>query len=188
MLSSSTVYSSFFIKRRAISTGNLACAGSDRYQVRRRRRVGGCAASKSHVVCPRSRKPTKRLQKLPQPDGWCKQAGYLPCAPGLAPQPTSVGLSGSWPTVFIWQLHLSWVMGFISSAQGFWWAFKLLLRRREELLRARKRGFVVVITGGTGGIGFATVRAMCSRLSQIEARETHTVILTSRSYSKGLVS
>lgn len=79
-------------------------------------------------------------------------------------------------------------MGFFISAKWAWWAFKFVLRRREELERANRRGIVVVVTGGASGLGLATIRAICSRLEQIEAREKHSVILTSTSQPKGLVS
>ncbi|KAL8270338.1 hypothetical protein Esti_005725 [Eimeria stiedai] len=79
-------------------------------------------------------------------------------------------------------------MGVLLAVKGAWWIFKFILRRREEFLKSRKRGIVVVVTGGTSGLGLAIVQAVCMRLAKIETQGKHTVIMTSRSCEKGLLA
>lgn len=76
-------------------------------------------------------------------------------------------------------------MAFLLNANWSWQAAKFLFERHQEMSRVRKQGIVVVVTGATGGLGLATVKALCQRLSQIPSHQSHSVILTSRNDSKG---
>lgn len=79
-------------------------------------------------------------------------------------------------------------MAFFLSAKWAWVALQFVLKRREELQKMRKRGIVVVIIGGTTGLDMAIVHSVCSRLTQIETYGVHSVIITTKNETEGVVS
>lgn len=77
-------------------------------------------------------------------------------------------------------------MGLLSAKVG-WWLLKLMYHKYEQNRRRLKKGLVVVVTGGSSGVGFDIVRVLSLHLPKIDSVEQHSVIFTSRTWAHGMV-
>lgn len=77
-------------------------------------------------------------------------------------------------------------MGPFSAKVG-WWLLKLMYLKYEQSRRRLKTGLVIVVTGGSNGVGFEIVRVLCLHLPKIDSSEQHTVIFTSTTQENGMV-